>query len=430
VTGSEFTSTAPEYAAELDASDELAGFRKAFVGGDDDLVYLNGNSLGRLPEETSEEIRRTLDVEWGQRLIRGWNEDWYSLSSKLGDKLAGIVGAEPGEVIVSDATSVNLFKLALAAIKLRGDRSRIVTDELNFPSDLYVLQGIVDLLGNRHEIRSIRSRDGVSIDHGDLTASIDGETCLVCLSHASYISGFLYNLTEVTKAAHQAGALVLWDLSHSVGVMPIDLGESGADLAVGCTYKYLNGGPGSPAFLYVRKDLQKDVTNPIWGWFAADRPFSFSPDFKAASGMRRYLVGTPPILSMKAVGPAVDLILDAGLPRLRAKSIHLTDFIVHLTRNWLFPSGFELASPLDSDCRGSHVSLRHPEAYRISRALLDENLPGPVVVADFREPDFLRLGVAPIYNSFFDVHRALRKIRWIVGNGAYVDFAEDREEIT
>jgi kynureninase len=253
---------------------------------------------------------------------------------------------------------------------------------------------------------------------------------LVTLSHAAFKSAFLYDAAEVTRLAHEAGALVLWDLSHSVGALPVKLNEWGVDLAVGCTYKYLNGGPGSPAFLYVRRDLQDKLMQPMWGWFASQSPFAFELGFQAAGGIARFKVGTAPMLSMLAVEPAVDLILEAGLARLRAKSISQCEYLIYLAEQWLYPLGFELGSPIDSRQRGSHVSLRHEEGYRINRALIESPPPATRVIPDFREPDNIRLGIAPIYTTYIEIYKALERMRQIVEVKEYEGFSEERAQVT
>jgi kynureninase len=414
------------FARSLDAQDELASFRQAFVFAEPDLIYLDGNSLGRLPQRTVERVQAAVDVEWGRDLVRGWNAGWYEAPARVGEKIARLVGAGPGQVVVSDSTSVNLFKLVMAALALRPGRERIVSDMLNFPSDLYVLQGCARLLGNRHRLHLVPSADSITVDTPAILEALDERTALVALSHVVFKSGFLYDAATVTEQAHRAGALVLWDLSHSVGAVPIELDRWGVDLAVGCTYKYLNGGPGAPAFLYVRRDLQAEALSPIWGWFGQRSPFAFGLEYTPADGMARFLVGTPPILSLLALEPAVDLVLEAGMERLRRKSVRLTSYLVYLADTILTPLGFALGSPRDPARRGSHVSLRHPEAYRLNRALIEEMN----VLPDFREPDNIRLGLAPLYTSFSEVWEAVDRLRRVVEEGRYLRYPAERLPVT
>jgi kynureninase len=418
------------FAHDLDAQDELAPFRDEFVIGDPNLIYLDGNSLGRLPKRTVHFMRNAIEHEWGERLIRVWNDGWIHTPTELGAKIAKLVGAQPDEILVTEGTSINLFKLAIAALRARPDRAKVVSDVFNFPSDLYILQGVIDLLGKRHGLSLIPSTDSVAITPEAVTAAIDGDTALVSLTHVAFKSAFMYDMARVTEQAHQAGALMMWDLCHSAGAVPVDLNGCNVDLAVGCTYKYLNGGPGAPAFLYVRRDLQSELSQPMWGWFAAQNPFAFELDFTPAPDISRYRVGSPPMLSMKAIEPAVDILLQAGMDRLRAKSVRQTEYLIWLAEQWLMPLGFTLGSPRQAALRGSHVSLRHPEAYRINRALIESAPPAVQVIPDFRTPDNIRLGIAPIYNTFAEIHRALDRMRTITRDKLYEQYSDERLTVT
>jgi kynureninase len=415
-----------EFARQLDAEDELAYFRAAFAMVESGLIYLDGNSLGRLPRHTIERMRIVVEQEWGRDLIRGWNAGWYQAPGRVGDKIGRLMGAEPGQVSVGDSTSVNLFKLVMAGLAARPGRERIVSDVLNFPSDLYILQGCIRLFGNRHHLHLVPSSDGMVVDPQSLWEAIDERTALVTLSHVAFKSGFLHDAAAVTERAHQMGALVLWDLSHSAGAVPVDLDGWDVDLAVGCTYKYLNGGPGAPAFLYVRRNLQADLLSPIWGWFGQQAPFDFALDYEPAAGVARFLVGTPPILSLLAMESALDLILEAGIERIRHKSVRLTSYLVYLVDAVLAPLGFVLGSPRDPARRGSHVSIRHPEGYRINRALIEEMQ----VLPDFREPDNIRLGLAPLYTSFSEVCEAVERIKLVVAEERYRHYSAERLVVT
>lgn len=415
-----------EFAKRLDAGDPLASFRDEFALGDPELLYVDGNSLGRLPVSTEARMREVVERQWGRDLIRSWNAEWWDAPRRLGEKVAGLVGAAPGQVVVSDSTSVNLFKLVMAALSLCPGRERIVSDTFNFPSDLYILQGCIRLLGDRHSLTLAPSADGISADLGALSAAIDERTSLVTLSHVVFKSGYLYDAAAVTERAHAVGALVLWDLSHSVGAVPVELDRWGADLAVGCTYKYLNGGPGAPAFLYVRKDLQETVRSPIWGWHGQHQPFAFDLNYVPAEGVSRFLAGTPPILSLLALEPALDLTLQVGMDRIRQKSVRLTSYLVDLYDAILAPLGFTLGSPRQPDRRGSHVSIRHPDAYRINRALIEEM----GVLPDFREPDNIRLGLPPLYTSFTDVWQAVERIRQTVVEQRHLRYEGARATVT
>jgi kynureninase len=419
--------TSLELATELDANDQLANYRERFVISDPDLLYFDGNSLGRLTKASLERGRQVLEEEWGRELIRGWNQGWWDATSRVGDKIGQLIGAAAGQVIVGDTTSINLFKLALAALAYLPDRKRIVTDTLNFPSDLYILQGCVHLLGDRHELIRISSDDGdLTPDLTALEAAIDSDTALVTLSHVVFKSGYLYDLAALTEIAHRKGALVLWDLSHSAGALPIELDKAHADLAIGCTYKYLNGGPGAPAFLYVNRSLQDKLSSPIWGWWGQTDPFAFDLDYVPAEGIRRFQAGTQPMLSLLTMEAALDPLLEAGLTSIRAKSVLLTEYASYLTDALLTPLGFSLGSPRDPHRRGSHISLRHAEGYRINRALIDEMK----LIPDFREPDNLRLGFAPLYTTFSEVWEGFDRIRRVVTEKRYEHFPKQKLTVT
>jgi kynureninase len=375
-------------------------------------------------------MNEAIERHWGGRLIRGWNEGWIESPTALGAKIARLIGAQADEVLVCEATSINLFKLAAAALRARPGRTRIVSDELNFPSDLYILQGIIDFFGDQHRLELIRSSDGISITPTTVENAIDEDSALVSLTHVAFKSAFMYDMARVTELAHNVGALTLWDLSHSVGAVPLELNRCGADLAVGCTYKYLNGGPGAPAFLYVRRDLQAQLEQPLWGWFASQDPFAFELEFAPAANISRFRVGTPPMLSMLALEPALEITLEAGMDRLRSKSVQLSEYLIFLFDEWLAPQGFEMGSPRSALQRGSHVSLKHPEAFRITRALIESPPPAVQVIPDFRAPDNIRLGLTPLYTTFNEVHRAIERIRVIVEEHVYKGFSDSRSAVT
>jgi kynureninase len=418
-----------EFAAQLDQQDPFASYREQFVVNDPDLIYLDGNSLGRSPKAVIERMKKAVEVEWGTELIRGWNNGWWESPARIGEKIASLLGAQDREaqVIVGDQTSVNLFKLATAALTLQPQKNRIITDTFNFPSDLYILQGIVKLLGNRHEIVRIAAQDNdITPDLAALEHAINEDTALVTLSHVTFKSGYLYDMAHITELCHRKGALVLWDLSHSAGAVPIELDKYNVDFAIGCTYKYLNGGPGAPAFLYVNHSLQNAVTSPIWGWWGQAQPFEFDLDYKPAPGIQRFLVGTAPMLSMLAMEEALDPLLNAGMDALRAKSILMTDYASYLTDQLLAPLGFSLGSPRDSAKRGSHISIRHEEGYRINRALIEEMN----VIPDYREPDNIRLGFAPLYISFSDIWEGFDRIRKVVQEKRYEKYPKQKLTVT
>jgi kynureninase len=412
-------------AATLDAADPLRTFADRFARAEPDLIYLDGNSLGRLPAATERHVQNVVAHEWGERLIRSWPERWWDLADEVGSAIAPLIGAESTEVIVADSTSVALFKLTLAALQARPGRTRIVTDNLNFPTDGYVTESAADLAGGR-EIVTIRSRDSVYGPVDDIIATLDRDTALLTLSHVVFKSGYRYDMERLTEAAHDVGALVLWDLSHSVGAVPVDLGGAGADLAVGCTYKYLNGGPGSPAFLYVSRQIDSEVDNPLNGWWGHERPFAFDLAYAPAASIRRFQTGTMPILSLAGVETGVAITREAGIGALHTKAVGLSEFFIELSRRHLGPLGFELASPSDAGQRGSHISLRHPDGWRIVRAMVEHGK----IIPDFREPDNLRFGFAPLYTSYTDVHTAVARIAAIVDAGLHLGFDDTRGVVT
>ncbi|HEX9333894.1 MAG TPA: kynureninase [Anaerolineales bacterium] len=416
-----------EFAKQLDQQDSLASYREQFIINDPDLIYLDGNSLGRLPKSVIERMKKVVEEEWGTDLIRGWNKGWWESPSRIGEKIATLLGAREEQVVVGDQTSINLFKLVTAALTFQPQKKRIITDTFNFPSDLYILQGIVRLLGNRHEIIRIGAQDDdITPDLAALENAITEDTALVTLSHVTFKSGYLYDMAHVTELAHCKGALILWDLSHSVGAVPIELDKYDVDFAIGCTYKYLNGGPGAPAFLYVNKAIQNDVTSPIWGWWGQNNPFAFNLDYQPAPGIQRFLAGTAPMLSTLAMEEALTPLLDAGMDALRAKSILMTDYASFLTDHLLAPLGFSLGSPRDSAERGSHISIRHKEGYRINRAMIEEMN----VIPDFREPDNIRLGFAPLYISFADIWEGFDRIRKVMEEKRYEKYPKQRLVVT
>jgi kynureninase len=419
-----------DQARELDRKDPLGHYRQQFRITGNQLIYLDGNSLGRLPERAVEDIAAATEKDWGDRLIRSWNEGWYTRSAALGDRIAVIAGASEGEMVVCDATSVNLYKLAFAALKKQAGRKKIITDNLNFPSDIYVLRGLAGQSGEGHELVVLESRDGMTIESGQLADAIDEDTALVSLSHVAFKSAFMYDMKEVTALAHRQGAMVLWDLSHSIGAVPVDLNGASADLAVGCTYKYLNGGPGAPAFLYVRKDLQEQLQSPIWGWFGEQSPFSFGLDYRPGKGISRFLAGTPPILSMVPMERTLEMLAEAGMDQVRKKSLDQLAFLETLAKGILSGLGFSMGSPADRNRRGSHLSLRHPEAYRISQALIDPQTGTYEVIPDFREPDNIRLGISPLYTTFEEIFLAVKEMEEIVQKELFRKIPGERGAVT
>jgi len=411
------------HAVQLDAADPLAGFRERFVADDESLIYLDGNSLGPLPIATQARIAEVVRQEWGAGLVRSWAQ-WIELPRQAGDAVGEhLLGAAPGQVAVCDSTTINLYKLACAALDARDGRDVIVTDDDNFPTDRYVLEGIAAQRGC--ELRMIHTDMDEGLSENALRAAVDSRTALVSLSHVAYRSGALADMARITQIVHQAGALALWDLCHSAGAVPVELDAAGADLAIGCTYKYLNAGPGAPAFLYVRRELQERLRQPVWGWFGQREQFAMGPGYDPAPGIDAFLTGTPQIIGTAAVQEGAALLGEAGMRRLRAKGVALTSYLIGLADEWLTPLGFALASPRDHARRGAHVTLRHPDAWPISQALILAK-----VIGDYRTPERLRLGPAPITTRFTDVWDALDRLRQIAEDGSYRGLRAERARIT
>jgi kynureninase len=392
-------------AERLDTADPLASFRDRFVL-PDGLVYLDGNSLGALPIDAATRVADVVAREWGEGLVRSWNDaGWIDLPRRVGDKIARLVGAGPGEVVCTDSTSVNVFKVLSAALALRQGRSTILSEEGNFPTDLYVAGGLARLLDRGHRLRLVPKADVLS--------ALDADTAVLLLTHVDYRSGEMHDLDAITRAAHDAGALVAWDLAHSAGAMPIDLTGAGADFAVGCGYKYLSGGPGAPAFLYVAPRHQEAFEQPLSGWLGHSEPFAFEAAYRPAPGISRALSGTPPILSMAALDAALDVVLEADLALVRAKSEALTSFFVTAVEQEC-GDAVRLVSPRVPSLRGSQASFAHPDAYAVMRALIARG-----VVGDFRAPDVLRFGFAPLYVRFVDAWKTARALAEVLSSHAH-----------
>jgi kynureninase len=389
-----------------DAADPLAALRSEFVL-DPGVVYLDGNSLGPLTRAAAQRVASMLHEEWGRDLIKSWNvHGWMELPRRLGARIARLVGAEADEVLVADSTSINLFKLAAAASRVRGRRRKIVSESGNFPTDLYVLQGLSELAGGALEL--------VAVPRERIYEAIDADTFLVALTHVHYKSGECFDLPRLSARAHDVGARILWDLSHSVGALPVDLNGCGADFAVGCTYKYLNGGPGAPAFLFVRRELQPLIEPVLSGWMGHAAPFDFSDTFRPAAGMSRHRCGTPSLLAFAALDGALDVFDRIGLAAIRDKSIALSELFIAVVGTGGMPTGLALASPRDPQRRGSHLVFSHADGYAVMQSLIARG-----VVGDFRAPDLVRFGFAPLYVRYVDVWDAALALRAVLAAGNF-----------
>jgi kynureninase len=392
-----------EDCATLDAKDPLAPFLDQFrrpMG----LLYFDGNSLGMLPDAARRRIIETVEREWGDGLIESWTSaGWIDLPEKVGAKIARLIGAAPDEVIATDSTSINLFKLLAAALKLRPGRRVILTEAGNFPTDIYMAEGLAHLLGDVEVRLSERPVEAITED-----------VAVVALTHVDYRSAALHDMAAVTAAAHAKGALMLWDLSHSAGALPIDLGE--ADLAVGCGYKFLNGGPGAPAYLYVARRWQKAFTQPLAGWMGHASPFAFDAHYRPAAGIKRALSGTPSVIAMSALDSALDLLIEAGMGRIRAKAQAQMDLFAELVEARCADAGLRLMTPREHAGRGSHLSYGHPQGYALTQALRERR-----VVPDFRTPDIIRFGFTPLTLTYVDIWDAVDRLADIWQTGTWRD---------
>ncbi len=389
-------------ATDFDIADPLATFRDRFAI-PEGVIYLDGNSLGALPKATPAALARVVAEEWGDGLIRSWNSaGWFDAAGRVGAKIAPLIGAAPHEVIACDSTSVNLYKLIAAALAMRPGRRVVLSEPGNFPTDLYMIAGL--------EAQGLAERRLAPRDQ--LAGALDADVALLLLTHVHYKTGAMYDMAALTRAAHEVGALVLWDLSHSTGAVPVDLNAAGADFAVGCGYKYLCGGPGAPAFAFVAEQHQPALEQPLTGWFGHAAPFAFSDDYAPAPGIARLQCGTPPILGLAALEVGVDLIAEIGVGRLHAKSQALSEFF--LESLMALGVSLELVSPPRAAERGSQLSFRHPSAYALCQALIARG-----VIGDFRAPDVLRLGFAPAYLSFADMAAAARHLAEVLASGEW-----------
>jgi kynureninase len=387
-------------ARTLDATDPLAAHRDGFVRADGVLAYLDGNSLGRPLVASGDRVAAFITEQWGTRLIRGWDEGWLDLPLRIGDDIGRItLGAAPGQTTIGDSTTVLLYKLVRAAVDARPGRSELVIDRDNFPTDRYVLEAIA--AERNLTVRWIESADGVT--EADVAAAVTDNTAVVVLSHVAYRSGYLADVPAITAVVHKCGALMLWDLCHSAGVVPTELDAWGVDLAVGCTYKYLNGGPGSPAFAYVRTELQESLRQPIWGWLGSATPFEMGQGYEPAAGIRGFLSGTPPIVGMLALQDMLGLIDSVGITAVRAKSVALTNFVLALSDEML--PGVTVATPRNPELRGSHITLDDDRFAELMPEMWKRG-----VIPDFRRPNGIRLGLSPLSTSFAEVEIGVRTI--------------------
>ena len=385
----------------LDNQDILAPFAEEFQI-PDNMIYFDGNSLGAMPKAAMVRAKEVIEKEWGQNLIKSWNNaGWFNLVEKLGEKMASLIGADKGEVIYADSTGLNVYKLVAAALDMRPDRKIIVMEGSNFPTDNYMVQGLIKQLDKGHEIRFA--------EDGDILDAIDDDVAVVCLTHVHYKTGHLHDMAEITNKAQACGALAVWDLCHSAGALPVDLNGCNVDMAVGCTYKYLNGGPGSQSFMFVAKRHHGIAAQPLTGWWGHDAPFGFERDYRPRKDIRQFSTGTEPIASLAISEVGLDMFMRADMNEIRKKSLKLTDLFIELIDQRLSTYGFELTTPLDHDRRGSQVSISSENGFAIMQALVAAD-----VIGDFRAPNIMRFGFTPLYVSYVDVWDAVERLKKIM----------------
>ncbi|MEO7494866.1 MAG: kynureninase [Massilia sp.] len=408
-----------DYCVALDAADPLAPLRAQFAL-PPGLIYLNGNSLGARPASAAERARDVIEQEWGMGLVGSWNKaGWFDMPRRLGDRIAPMIGARAGEVVVTDSTSLNVFKALAAGLRMQDDRARrvLVTERSNFPTDIYMAQALADWLDQGYSVRLVDRPE-------DLFGAIDADCAVLMLTHVNYRSGHQHDMAALSVHAHAHGALAVWDLAHSAGAVPLDLHADGADLAVGCTYKYLNGGPGAPAFIWVPERLQARFAQPLSGWWSHAAPFAMAPEFAPAAGIARALCGTQPIVSLALVECGLAIFEQTDMRAVRAKSLALTDLFIALVEARCGGNGLELVTPREHARRGSHVSFSHPDGYAVIQALIARG-----VVGDYREPAIMRFGCTPLYTSFAEVWDAVETLRQILDARDY-DSTASRAAVT
>ena len=412
----------------LDKKDVLSKFHSLFYHKKNE-IYFDGNSLGKLPLKAQKTIEEAVQKQWGEGLIRSWNQYWLSLSSRISDKYSELLGAEKGEIIIGESTSVSLYQVTYALLKEGSFPKHLSTDILNFPTDLYVLEG----LEKSFEIPSLKIisyKNEVEAEIEILKASIKNNPGIICLSLVSYKSAYLYPMKQLNRWASKHHSIIVWDLSHAVGAVAIDLKETETMIALGCTYKYMNGGPGAPAFLYINEEWHSKLLNPIQGWFGHQRPFDFSKKYEAAKSIKRFASGTPAILSLLGMEAGIDITLEAGIKLLQEKSIQQSEAFIKEIIQQLVPLGFSIESPLDHCKRGSHVTISHYASWQICQALIAGNDEHPKIIPDFRPPHFIRFGITPLYTRFEEIKTVIQVLKEIVERKLYLNFPLEKLEVT
>ena len=412
----------------LDKKDVLSKFHSLFYHQKNE-IYFDGNSLGKLPLKAQKTIEEAVQKQWGEGLIRSWNQYWLSLSSRISDKYSELLGAEKGEIIIGESTSVSLYQVTYALLKEGSFPKHLSTDILNFPTDLYVLEGLEKSFGIP-SLKIISYKNEVEAEIEILKASIKNNPGIICLSLVSYKSAYLYPMKQLNRWASKHHSIIVWDLSHAVGAVAIDLKETETMIALGCTYKYMNGGPGAPAFLYINEEWHSKLLNPIQGWFGHQRPFDFSKKYEAAKSIKRFASGTPAILSLLGMEAGIDITLEAGIKLLQEKSIQQSEAFIKEIIQQLVPLGFSIESPLDHCKRGSHVTISHYASWQICQALIAGNDEHPKIIPDFRPPHFIRFGITPLYTRFEEIKTVIQVLKEIVERKLYLNFPLEKLEVT
>lgn len=411
-----------------DINDSLKSFKSKFINNDNE-IYLDGNSLGKLPYKTIFDLENVIKKQWGENLISSWNDHWLELNNLINHKMSLLINSDKGEVMVGESTSVNLYKIIHALLESNEFNKALISDSLNFPSDLYVLDGLKNLT-TKNKIKIIEYKDDIKCDLNLLKKNIKTDPGIYCLSLVSYKSSYLYPLNELNKVAEENGSVIVWDCSHAIGVTEIDVKKSNIKIAIGCTYKFLNGGPGSPSFLYVSSDILEKLSNPVRGWFGHINPFDFSNEYVPSSNINKFSAGTPSILSLVPVNNGLDITLAAGIKNIRKKSVDLGNYLIELIKNELSQHGVVVASPTNSDFRGSHITIQHEEAWRICKLLISGYKKRKKVIPDFRPHNNIRLGFAPLYVGFFDLFETVMILKSILENKEYLSVDQSKKTVT
>jgi len=415
-------------ALENDKNDSLSIFKERFFNTENE-IYLDGNSLGKLPLETLEDLNNTIKNQWGKKLIRSWNEHWLDLNNRVNLKMSQLINADPNEVLVGESTSVNLYKLLYGLINSNKYNKNLITDSLNFPSDLYIMEGLKEFTTSK-KIQIVKYVSDLESDLNLLKESIKHSPGIICLSLVSYKSSWLYPMLDLNEFAEKNNSIIVWDCSHAIGVVDIDVKKTKTKIALGCTYKFLNGGPGSPSFIYINNKLIGDISNPIQGWFGHEKPFDFSKNYKPYNGIKKFEAGTPSIISLSAIEKGIDITLEAGIKKIRLKSKNLGEFLISLIKSELDALGFEITSPLNSKSRGSHVSIKHKEAWRICKLLIKGKANRKTIIPDFRPNNNIRFGLAPLYVSYMDLFESIERIKEIMINKEFLSIDNSKESVT